>query len=149
MKQSTRYIVLGAAVTVACASSYGVGLIAQQSLEGGVFESRPGGTQVEVLFDGGSRGVGVDVGVITFPAGNNSGNHEHPQTEIFYMLDGELEHVVNGEREILEPGMLGHVKPPNLVNHITDPNGSSTRAVVIWAPSGGVARIASRWNRLR
>jgi hypothetical protein len=65
------------------------------------------------------------------------------------MLDGELEHVVNGESEILEPGMLGHVTPPNLVNHITDPNGSSTRAVVIWSPSGGVARIASRWNRLR
>ena len=149
MKQSTVYIVSGAAATIACAASFGAGLIAQQSLEGGVFESRPGGTQVEVLFDGGSRGVGVDVGVITFPPGNNSGDHEHPQTEIFYVLDGALEHVVNGESIILEPGMLGHVQPPDLVNHITAPNGSPTRAVVIWSPSGGAERIASRWNRLR
>ena len=56
MKQSTVYIVSGAAAIIACGASFGAGLIAQQSLEGGLFESRPGGTKVEVLFDGGSRG---------------------------------------------------------------------------------------------
>ena len=148
MRRRTRYIVFGAATGLACAVSFGAGLIAQESLEGSVFRSPVGGTSLEVLFDGASRDVPVDVGVITFPAGTNSGDHQHDQTEIFFVLEGSLEHVVNGESTILEPGMLGQVQPPDFVNHVTAANGSPTRAVVIWAPAGGVARIASRWDRV-
>ena len=49
-------------------------------------------------------------------------------TEIFYVLEGELEHVVNGESHTLMPGMLGYVKPPDRVNHIVAPDGSPTGA---------------------
>jgi quercetin dioxygenase-like cupin family protein len=143
-----RYLALGAAMLVACALSFGAGTLAQEmSLEGSTYEGG-GGTRLEVLFDGPYRDVGVDVGVITFPPGTNSGEHPHGVTEIFYVLEGRLEHVVNGESTILEPGMLGHVKPPDLVNHITDPDGPPTRALVMWAPGGEAARITSRWRRI-
>ena len=86
--------------------------------------------------------------MITFPPGTNSGEHPHGVTEIFYVLDGELEHVVNGDSHILTPGMLGYVKPPDLVNHRVAPDGSPARALVIWAPGGEAVRIGSNWNRV-
>ena len=148
MKRSTRYIGFGSGTLLACIASFGGGLIAQESIEGGLFRSSAGGTSLEVLFDGTSRGVPVDIGIITFPAGTNSGDHQHTQTEVFFVLEGSLEHVVNGESTILEPGMLGHVTPPDFVNHITDGSGGPTRALVIWAPAGGASGIASRWERV-
>ena len=69
-------------------------------------------------------------------------------TEIFYVLEGELEHVVNGESHTLMPGMLAYVKPPDRVNHIVAPDGSPARALVIWAPGGEAARIGANWNRV-
>ena len=57
-------------------------------------------------------------------------------TEIFYVLDGDLEHIVNGESHRLAPGMLGYVNPPDMVSHRVDPDGPPARAVVIWAPGG-------------
>ena len=89
----------------------------------------------------------VDVGQLTFPPGTNSGDHSHGVTEIFYILEGTLEHVVNGESHILTEGMLGYVKPPDVVNHIVNPDGPPTKALVIWAPGGEAARIGSRWQR--
>ncbi len=148
MKRRTRYMVFGGAIVMACAASFGAGLIAQESLEGGVFQSSPGGTSLEVLYDGAGRDVPVDVGILTFPAGTNSGNHQHAQTEIFFVLEGALEHVVNGESTILGPGMFGYVEPPDFVNHITEANGSPTRALVIWAPAGAAAGLAGRWDRV-
>jgi quercetin dioxygenase-like cupin family protein len=148
MKRRTRYIVFGGAVVMACAASFGAGLIAQESLEGGRFQSSPGGTSLEVLYDGAARDVPVDVGILTFPAGTNSGDHQHAQTELFFVLEGALEHVVNGESTILGPGMFGFVEPPDFVNHITDADGPPTRALVIWAPSGAAAGLAGRWDRV-
>jgi hypothetical protein len=151
MNNATRYTLLGVAALAISALSFGAGLLAsesQESIEGGVFESSPGGATLEVLFHGEARDVPVDVGILTFPAGTNSGDHQHPATEIFYILEGALEHVVNGESTILEPGMLGFVSPPDFVNHITDPNGGPTRAMVLWAPAGNAASLADRWNRI-
>ncbi|MGI9628245.1 MAG: cupin domain-containing protein [Longimicrobiales bacterium] len=148
MKRGMGYLVLTVIAGAACVASFKAGLDAQENLEGARFQSSAGGLGLEVLFDGERRDVPVDVAVITFPPGTNSGDHQHPQTEIFYVLEGALEHVVNGESTILTPGMVGHVKPPDFVNHITEPGGESTRAVVLWAPAGGASRIASRWERL-
>ena len=44
-------------------------------------------------------------------------------------------------------GMLGFVKPPDVVNHIVNPDGPPTKVLVIWAPGGEAARIGSRWQR--
>jgi len=43
---------------------------------------------------------------MTFPPGTNSSEHPHGVTEIFYVLEGELEHIVNGDSHMLTPGML-------------------------------------------
>lgn len=107
----------------------------------------PGGTKLRVLLDQASLGgAEVELGEITFAPGSDSGDHVHGATEIFYVLSGELEHVVNGKSVMLGPGMLGFVRPPDSVRHRTKP-GAPTKALVIWAPGGEAARITSRWKR--
>ncbi len=107
----------------------------------------PGGTTLRILLDkaalGGSE---VEVGEITFQAGADSGDHVHGATEIFYVLSGELEHVVNGKTLTLGPGMIGHVRPPDTVRHRV-PGRTAVKALVIWAPGGEAERITSRWRR--
>ncbi len=142
-----RYLVFGLILAAVCMVSFAAGLNAQSALEGRAYESG-GGTQIKVLFDGPRQDTPVDVAEITFPPGTNTGNHPHGVAEIFYMLEGELEHVVNGESQLLRPGMVGYVKPPDLVNHIVSPDGVAAKALVIWAPGGEAARITSRWRRV-
>ncbi|MDA1095500.1 MAG: cupin domain-containing protein [Acidobacteria bacterium] len=132
----------------ACAGSFGAGMFAQSATDIESFQAGPGGTRLDVLFDGPTMGVEVDVARLTFPPGTNSGDHAHGVTEIFYVLEGTLEHVVNGESHILTEGMLGYVKPPDMVNHIVDPDGPPARTLVIWAPGGEAARLGSRWQRV-
>jgi quercetin dioxygenase-like cupin family protein len=116
-------------------------------LSGETYQS-PGGTTIRLLLDehnlGGSE---VDVGEITFPAGSNSGSHPHGATEIFYVLSGELDHVVNGKSHLLKPGMLGFVRPPDQVNHVV-PGNEPVKALVIWAPGGEAHRIVDRWKKV-
>ena len=129
----------------ACAGSFGAGMFAQSATDIESFQAGPGGTRLDVLFDGPTMGVEVDVARLTFPPGTNSGDHAHG---VFYVLEGTLEHVVNGESHILTEGMLGYVKPPDMVNHIVDPDGPPARTLVIWAPGGEAARLGSRWQRV-
>lgn len=111
-----------------------------------VFQS-PGGTKLRMLLEqpavGGNE---VEVGEITFAANTDSGDHQHGATETFYVLEGELEHIVNGKGTKLGPGMIGTVRPPDKVRHKTGPNGA--KALVIWAPAGEAARITARWKRV-
>ena len=150
MKRVTRYAGIGIGVLAACGASFVAGLNAhpaQESIEGVTFSSGPGGLTLHVLYHGEARDVPVDIGILTFPEGTNTGDHQHPQTEIFFVLDGQLEHVVNGESTILDPGELGSVSPPDFVNHVTADGIGATRALVIWAPAGNAGSIASRWQR--
>ena len=146
-EQCRRYVVCGVIFVAACALSFGAGARSQSASVGPTFES-PGGTRLEVLFDGPSQGAPVDVGVITFPPGTDSGDHAHAVTELFYILEGELEHVVNGESHLLTPGMLGYVRPPDLVKHKVASSGSPAKALVIWAPGGEADRLGGNWTRI-
>ena len=107
------------------------------------------GAEIELLLSesnlGGSE---IQIGEITWAPGANSGDHPHGATEVFYVLEGELEHVVDGVSEILGPGDLGFVRPPSEVNHITSPDGGPVRALVIWAPGGEGTRIVGNWRRI-
>lgn len=104
-----------------------------------------GGTILKPLTDpkmyGGTE---VDVAELTFPPNIDSGDHVHGAVETFYVLEGELEHVVNGKSIFLKPGMVGTVRPPDKVRHKTGAAGA--KAIVIWAPGGEMARIAARWK---
>lgn len=102
-----------------------------------------GGLTIKVLVEAANLGSGdVEIGEITFPAGMSpSRGHRHGAIEIFYVLEGELDHVVNGTSHILRPGMVGIVRPADEVIHRVASTGP-VRALVIWAPGGEVARIA-------
>ena len=105
----------------------------------------PGGTTLRVLLDQpGLGGTEVELGELTFPPNSDSGDHQHGVAEAFYVLQGELEHVVNGRSVKLSPGMVGSVRPPDSVRHKTGPAGA--RALVVWAPGGEIARVTARWT---
>jgi quercetin dioxygenase-like cupin family protein len=105
----------------------------------------PGGTTLRILLDqAGLGGTEVEVGELTFPPNSDSGDHRHGVTEAFYVLEGELEHVVNGRSVKLSPGSVGSVRPPDTVRHKTGAAGA--KALVIWAPGGEIARVTARWR---
>ena len=105
----------------------------------------PTGVVLRPLTDPGMYGgTETDVGEITFPANIDSGDHVHGAVETFIVIEGELEHVVNGKSLFLKPGMLGTVRPPDKVRHKTGAAGA--KAIVVWAPGGEMARIAARWK---
>ena len=115
-------------------------------VRGAVYQNT-GGTKLRILMDQDMfRGTELEIGEITFAPNTDSGDHVHGATETFYILEGELEHIVNGESVKLAAGMIGTVRPPDKVRHRTGPGGA--RALVIWAPAGEAARLASRWKRV-
>lgn len=125
--------------------AFAAGLFAQSITEGTFVSQR--GTRLKMwLAEPNLGGKEVEVGELTFAPGTDSGEHAHAVTEIFYVLSGELEHVVNGRSQILKPGMIGFVRPPDKVRHRTGPGGP-TKALVIWAPGGEAARITASWRR--
>jgi quercetin dioxygenase-like cupin family protein len=104
----------------------------------------PGGTTLRLMLDEGNLGPEASLGELTFPANSDSGEHTHGAIEMFYVLSGELEHVVNGSSQLLRPGMAGFVKPPDRVRHKTGPAGA--KVVVVWVPGEEGRRLASRWK---
>lgn len=125
----------------------GSGWALAQSVEKSTNWVSPSGTRLRVLVDKGNlAGEEVELGEITFAANADSGDHAHGSTEIFYVLEGELEHIVNGKSYRLMPGMVGYVRPPDQVRHKVGPGGA--KALVIWAPGGEGSRITSgSWKR--
>jgi quercetin dioxygenase-like cupin family protein/uncharacterized protein YciI len=109
-----------------------------------VYES-PGGVTLRVLLDQQALGgAEVEVGELTFPPNSDTSDHQHGVSESFYVLEGELDHVVNSRSVKLSAGMVGSVRPPDVVRHRTGAAGA--RALVIWAPGGEIARVTSRWR---
>jgi quercetin dioxygenase-like cupin family protein len=108
------------------------------------------GTVIKMLLDASNLGTDeIEVGEITFPTVSSpTAGHRHGATEIFYVIEGVLGHVVNGVEHRLEPGMVGVVKPADEVMHrvLVAP----VRAVVIWVPGGEGNRVqpAERWRQL-
>jgi quercetin dioxygenase-like cupin family protein len=107
-----------------------------------------GGFAIKMLVE--SRNLGgdeVEIGEITFPVGSGAtgGEHVHAHVEIFYVLSGTFDHIVNGEAHRLEPGMVGIVRPGDDVVHrvIGD---EPVRALVVWAPGGEIERFDSNFR---
>jgi mannose-6-phosphate isomerase-like protein (cupin superfamily) len=107
------------------------------------------GTTIKLLLDASNLGSAeLEVAEITFPAGSSpSRGHAHGAIEIFYVIEGVLGHVVNGELFQIEPGMVGVVRQGDEVAHRVLSEGP-VRALVLWAPGGEAARIAppERWG---
>jgi len=111
----------------------------------GVVYRAPSGITLRLMLDEHNVGSEVSVGEMTFPPNLDSGDHVHNAIEMFYVLGGELEHVVNGRSQRLTAGMTGYVRPPDTVRHKTGPAGAT--AVVIWVPGQEATRIVARWAR--
>jgi quercetin dioxygenase-like cupin family protein len=143
MKRITRGKIL--AGVAAIATGLLVGVAAQREKLQGVTYRAPSGTTLRLMLDESNVGPDVSVGEIIFPANSDSGEHQHGALEIFYVVSGELEHVVNGKSEMLKPGMAGYVKSVDKVRHKTGSAGA--KAVVIWVPGDEGKKIAARWTR--
>ncbi|HVQ32065.1 MAG TPA: cupin domain-containing protein [Vicinamibacteria bacterium] len=105
----------------------------------------PSGTELRVLVDAKSLGGGeVEVVELTFKPNSDSGAHHHAVTETFYVLEGEMEQVINGKPVRLGPGMVASIRSTDQVRHRSGPNGA--KVLVIWAPGGEIERVASRWK---
>ena len=79
-----------------------------------------------------------------FPPNSDSGDHKHGAIEMFYVVSGELDHVVNGKSQILKPGMAGLRQAARPVRHKTGPAGA--KVVVVWVPGDEGKKIAARWK---
>ena len=80
-----------AALFVAALSAAGS---AQNEKQGTTYKS-PNGATLKLMLDDSNVGPEVTVGELTFPPNTDSGDHAHGAIEMFYVLSGELERVVN------------------------------------------------------
>src|SRR5215203_5466491 len=129
------------AVLLACSSATAV---AQSGKTGETYRS-PTGATLKLFLDDTNVGPEVSIGELAFPPNADSGEHAHGAIEMFYVLSGELEHVVNGKSYILSPGMTGYVRPPDKIRHKTGAAGA--KVIVVWVPGDEAKKIAARWTK--
>ena len=66
------------------------------------------GVAIKVLVEASNfGGTEVEVAEIVLQPGDSAATHRHGSHELIYVLEGVLDHVVNGETHRLEPGMVG------------------------------------------
>jgi quercetin dioxygenase-like cupin family protein len=134
---------LAAAAIVLLAGAHAT--LAQSEKPQGTTYRSPGGTTLRLMLDESNVGREVSLGEMIFPPNSDSGDHQHGAIEIFYVVSGELDHVVNGVSHRLTTGMSGFVKPPDKVRHKTGAAGA--KVVVVWVPGEEGSKIAARWKR--
>jgi len=107
-------------------------------------ESGPG--IIKVLIEEANLGSkGVEIAEIWFPPGYHGSVHPH-ELEIIYVIEGELDHIVNDQSHILKPGMIGVVRARDRVVHKTNsPEG--VRTLVIWPLGNEVGPMSSEGMR--
>ncbi len=131
-------IALGAAVLSASAAR-------AQNAARPVTYRAPSGTTLKLLLDSANVGPEVTLGEMTFAPNTDSGDHKHGAIEMFYVVSGQLEHIVNGTSWMLGPGDAGYVRPPDTIRHKTGPAGA--KVVVIWVPGDEARKVVARWQK--
>lgn len=105
-----------------------------------------GKIQIKMLVEQSNLGgAEIEIGEITFPAGTKGSDHTHTKIEIFYILSGQFEHTVNGVLHLLEAGMVGLVRPGDMVKHGVKSD-ILVKALVIWVPGGGVDQLIHEYG---
>lgn len=100
-----------------------------------------GALKFKILLDSAAlKGGEMELVEITFPAGSPGGAHKHTRLEVIYVLEGEMDHVVNGKTYHLRPGSVGVVRPGDEVIHRVT-SATPVRVLVMWAPGGELKRI--------
>jgi quercetin dioxygenase-like cupin family protein len=104
------------------------------------------GVAIKVLVEASNfGGAEVEVAELTLQPGGSAATHRHGSHELIYVLEGTLDHVVNGETHRLEPGMVGVVKQGDTVAHKVASTGP-VKAVLVWAPGGEADRLAKMFK---
>lgn len=57
-------------------------------------------------FEGGDYGANVSFFVAMSPTGKGADKHRHPYEETFVILEGEIEVIVNGEKQVIQAGNI-------------------------------------------
>lgn len=82
--------------------------------------------------DGLTAGDGLTFGRVTFDPGAGNAAHSHPNCEeALYLLSGELDHALAGERTVLEPGDLLHI-PRGEAHQATNPGPGEAVALIAY-----------------
>ncbi len=158
MRQQFKFIVLGGLVLLlglsACDKSVGPDPAAYENYDivsAGTrqfeWDTENGAGVIKILIEENNLGSqGAEIAEIWFPPGFEGQSHPH-ELEIIYIVEGELDHIVNGESHILKPGMTGVVRARDRVVHKThSPEG--VRTLVIWPLGGEVAGFAESGRRV-
>jgi N-acyl-D-amino-acid deacylase len=110
----------------------------------GVFVSPGGATLKVITSEADVRGSEVEIVELTLLPNSDSGEHRHAVTETFYVLQGDMEQVINGTPVKLTPGTAATIRSTDTVRHRAGPNGA--KILVVWAPGGEIARVTAKWK---
>jgi hypothetical protein len=98
MAMTRMRIGIGILFVVGCGTSFVAGRAAQAPAPAGVLRSKSG-SELRMLLDKQRLGSSeISIAEMTLSPGLSTSEHTHGALEIFYVLSGELEHVVNGVR---------------------------------------------------
>jgi len=97
--------------------------------------SSPTRTVLLTVDDPGNPGYDVVLGVVDFPAGADTGNHNHPGIEVGYILEGRLEMRHEGRApEILTAGGSFHNNAPHSAMNV---GSEPAKLVAVWIVEKG------------
>lgn len=106
-----------------------------------------GRVRIDVLVDASNLASNaVEMAEITFfedssvAAPEEGGAHTHDSTEIFYVLEGELIHIVGEQKFVVREGEVGIVGSGDVVRHGLETD-APVRALVLWVPGGEIDRL--------
>jgi quercetin dioxygenase-like cupin family protein len=68
-----------------------------------------GGPDYSTAFGGCVEGERMMAALMRMPAGTGAESHTHPNEQWIYILEGAMESVVNGQREIMTPGHVIYI----------------------------------------
>jgi len=81
------------------------------------------------------------MGVVILAPGQGHTRHNHPGVEeILYVISGEGEQLVEGERRKVTPGTLVHI-PPDIYHETINTGWEAMKIVAIYAPPGPEAEL--------
>jgi quercetin dioxygenase-like cupin family protein len=132
-------VAVTAASTGLQAAEYEIGTSGTRMLE-----SKTSKLAMKVLVEAANLGGGeVEIAEVYVPPNYQSAAHVHG-IEIMYILEGELQHIVNGKTQILTPGMVAIVRAPDAVIHKVGDSGM--RALIVWPGGGEIDLLAKQYT---
>ena len=153
MNSQTTLLIFGAFIVAACEQEKPIDPAAYDSYDvvstgTHLYEWGEGDAagSIKVLIEEANVGSqGVEMAEIYFPASYQGEPHPHV-LEIIYVLEGELDHIVNGESHLLTAGMVGVVRARDRVVHKTG-EGSGARTLIVWPLGNEVAGFSEMGMR--